>query len=440
MEFANNTNTRDARRIQPFRRKDIKTPFFQPKLTVGQSDSVYEKEADAVADRVMRMENNVHVQPKISALPVHRKCAHCEEEEHVQRKENDSATVEQDAPDIVSDALNTGGNPMDHGTQSFMESRFGHDFGNVKIHNDTLAAKSADSINALAYTNGSDIVFNAGQYSPGSDSGKRLLAHELTHVVQQGGGGSLNRKIQRQDIDVDIVEASYEEALSLHNQGIDLPTVGTPPPVVGQTYQEGTGRWNSQTTGRRPRRATTKRAPGFTGDTGGTHIRRIDVQIHPHAMSVATLTWANMGNSPGYTLPHTLNVSPGAGNCTSDCSDAAQSQTDGSHCTPIGDFTVQGFADNLPGDSAAKYVTWYHRTRGIAFHYYNVPSFPASHGCTRMDEGQSGAEWIYDNSLAGVTAVSIHRDPSEGQGDCCWRGGVLTPRTPPRRGEPNPCS
>jgi hypothetical protein len=112
---------------------------------------------------------------------VQRKCAACEDEECAQRKENGNT----DAPDIVGHAIQSGGSPMDNDTQSFMETRFGYDFGQVKIHNDSLAASSAQSINALAYTSGNDVVFNQGQYSPGTSTGKKLLAHELTHVVQQ---------------------------------------------------------------------------------------------------------------------------------------------------------------------------------------------------------------------------------------------------------------
>ena len=199
MKFSKEPVTKESSKNKPFGRRDVKAPFFQPKLTVGQSDSIHEKEADAVADKIVRPENNSIVQPKISILPIQRKCSHCEED-RVQRKENDSASTEQEAPAIVSDALNTGGDPMDQGTRSFMENRFGYDFGNVKIHTDTLAAKSADAIDALAYTSGSDIVFKKDQYSPDSDDGKKLLAHELTHVVQQGGADT--HQVQKQDAGV----------------------------------------------------------------------------------------------------------------------------------------------------------------------------------------------------------------------------------------------
>ncbi|VVB71014.1 Uncharacterised protein [uncultured archaeon] len=77
------------------------------------------------------------------------------------------------------------GQPLDAATRAFMEPRLGHDFGQVRVHNDTQAEQSAEAINALAYTIGRDIVFGSGQYSPGTDAGRRLLAHELAHVMQQ---------------------------------------------------------------------------------------------------------------------------------------------------------------------------------------------------------------------------------------------------------------
>jgi Domain of unknown function (DUF4157) len=74
-------------------------------------------------------------------------------------------------------------------TRNYFETRFGYDFSGVRVNSDSRAAESARSINARAFTLGSNIVFGAGQYKPGSDSGNRLIAHELTHVVQQGGHG-----------------------------------------------------------------------------------------------------------------------------------------------------------------------------------------------------------------------------------------------------------
>jgi len=89
---------------------------------------------------------------------------------------------------LVDHELRTSGQPLDPPTRHFMESRFGHDFGRVRVHADRGAAESAGSIAARAYTAGEHIVFGHGEYSPGSDSGRWLLAHELTHVMQQGSG------------------------------------------------------------------------------------------------------------------------------------------------------------------------------------------------------------------------------------------------------------
>ncbi len=81
-----------------------------------------------------------------------------------------------------------GGSSMDDATRGFMESRFGQDFGDVRIHTDSKASDSARSVNAQAYTVGSDIVFQSGKFQPDSNDGKQMLAHELTHVVQQRNG------------------------------------------------------------------------------------------------------------------------------------------------------------------------------------------------------------------------------------------------------------
>jgi len=181
-------------------------PFFtrpvQPKLSINAPDDMYEREADAMADRVMRMTDKDTIQTKFfkPAVTVQRMCAHCEEEEKkkMQRKEMNQEAVGADK-DIESyvDSLGSTGQSLSNDVRNFYEPRIGYDFSDVKVHTDAVAAKSAQSINALAYTSGNHIVFNSGQYSPGSDNGKRLLGHELTHVVQQGSAVS-RKQIQRQ--------------------------------------------------------------------------------------------------------------------------------------------------------------------------------------------------------------------------------------------------
>lgn len=99
------------------------------------------------------------------------------------------ATLADEERSPVHDVINSGGgSPLDTDTRADMESRFGQDFGDVRVHNDGAAHESAKSVNAQAYTVGSNIVFQRDKYDPASDASKHMLAHELTHVVQQRSG------------------------------------------------------------------------------------------------------------------------------------------------------------------------------------------------------------------------------------------------------------
>jgi hypothetical protein len=119
-----------------------------------------------------------------------RKCAQCDEKEtHLQRQAVNQTKVS-DVPPIVHEVLNSPSQPLDAETRSFMEPRFGQDFSQVRVHTDAKAAESAQAVNANAYTIGQDIVFAAGKHAPESNIGKQLMAHELTHVVQQQGSSS----------------------------------------------------------------------------------------------------------------------------------------------------------------------------------------------------------------------------------------------------------
>lgn len=164
-------------------------------LPVSHPTDAAEIEADEIADKVMRKEM---IEPAESSQ--------FKEGEKLHRKKNGGSNSS--APRIVQDVLSSGGKPLEANAREFMESRFNRDFGNVKIHDNDLAAKSASSINALAYTAGSDIVFNSGQYDPNSESGKRLLAHELAHVAQQE---KTSKSIQRKPT---LVENDYEQIIN----------------------------------------------------------------------------------------------------------------------------------------------------------------------------------------------------------------------------------
>ncbi len=174
----------------------LREGVIQAKLTVNRPGDRFEQEADRVADQVMRM-------PAVSGATVaesaQRLCTKCEEDVQRQPVEDEANAMPVQAqpeaghtpavtPAVQAqvEALRGGGQRLSTATQSFFEPRFGHDFGHVRLHTDAQAAASARALGARAYTVGRDIVFGAGQYAPHTTDGRRLLAHELTHTVQQG--------------------------------------------------------------------------------------------------------------------------------------------------------------------------------------------------------------------------------------------------------------
>lgn len=165
---------------------------LQAKLATDAPGGAYEQEADRIAQQVMRAPEpeGRRVSIEDDAFPTWRTEQPTREQTRVQAK-----TVASDGagptatPPIVHDVVSASGQRLDTTSRAFMESRFGHDFGRVRIHTDDTAATSAKEIGALAYTYGADVVFGAGQYAPQTVAGGQLLAHELAHVVQQGEGG-----------------------------------------------------------------------------------------------------------------------------------------------------------------------------------------------------------------------------------------------------------
>ena len=171
-------------------------------LSIGETNDVFEQEADRVAEDIIARSalkqawsiSNVGI-----GTPLQRKCAcggtpgpsgECEEcrKKRLQRKIQDSeieTRSKAETPPIVGEVLRSTGQPLDPNTRAFMEPRFGRDFSQVRVHTDTKASGSARAVNALAYTVGQDIVFGAGQYAPFTNAGRQLLAHELTHTIQQ---------------------------------------------------------------------------------------------------------------------------------------------------------------------------------------------------------------------------------------------------------------
>ena len=170
-------------------------PVVQPKLAINTPGDKYEQEADAMADRVMRMSSHEVVKPVtgLIGISLQRKCAHCEEEEKrrkpVMRKTESGYGGMLASSSLVSslNASKGGGSSLPQGTRNFMENAFGADFSGVRVHADKRASELSREINAKGFTHGRDIYFQNGQYAPDTFLGKTLLAHELTHTLQQSG-------------------------------------------------------------------------------------------------------------------------------------------------------------------------------------------------------------------------------------------------------------
>jgi Domain of unknown function (DUF4157) len=139
---------------------------IQAKLEVGEPNDIYEQESNRVARQVMHM-------PEPQSPPV-------------QSKPIPTSPIGQPAaPAIIQEVLDSPGQSLDSGAQSFFEPRFGYDLSNIRLHTDARAAASTQAVNAAAYTVGNNIVFGKNQYQPASSPGRALIAHELTHVMQQ---------------------------------------------------------------------------------------------------------------------------------------------------------------------------------------------------------------------------------------------------------------
>jgi hypothetical protein len=167
---------------------------IQTKLAINELGDGYEEDADRMAEQVMRTP-----EPQLQrACPCGGGCPKCHteqpgrEHESLQTKRvQASDTAQIAAPPSVHEVLRSPGQLLDAATRAFMEPRFGHDFSRVRVHSGTAAEQSAQDVNAYAYTMGHHVVFGAHRLAPGTHEGQRLLAHELTHVVQQSGADEI---------------------------------------------------------------------------------------------------------------------------------------------------------------------------------------------------------------------------------------------------------
>jgi len=159
---------------------------LQAKLRVSQPGDADEVEADRVASQIVANSSPGTIHRKCACSGGGGSCPKCEEEElkGIHRKASNSASAQSRSADVLLNNLGSG-QPLSSEIREPLEAEFGQDFGDVKIHTNSNAAASARSVNARAFTFGKNVVFNEGEYSPHTQNGKQLLAHELVHVVQQ---------------------------------------------------------------------------------------------------------------------------------------------------------------------------------------------------------------------------------------------------------------
>jgi pyrrolidone-carboxylate peptidase len=315
----------------------------QRKLSIGSVDDPLEAQADYIANQVMRMPTS-HVQ---------RKCSHCKEEETLQRKslrpfiQRSSQAEGTVASEEITSRINStkgGGSPLPSESRTFMESRFGTDFSGVRIHTGDYAAQLSGDLNAQAFTTGNDIYFNAGKFQPHSSTGNHLLAHELTHVVQQSSG-TISPKIMRQ---------------------WDRP--GT------ECAAEPTGKW----------------------------IRTVVVeQEKPQSV---TLHWSDGTIESGICSTGKglcCTDSPEGVTCS-----VSGSRVTGTNCTPITTGDGYAISDRYLNYNGWRFWNTFVGYRGIALHqHHTVTGEPLSHGCVRMNEAM--ARRIFCGSRQNRTRVQV---------------------------------
>ncbi len=243
-------------------------PIVQPKLTIGQPGDRYEQEADNMADQVVQKldtkstpeilgKTNGQTSLSIQQLPVskenkeeekiqekenkgfeedneirrkpafegrvlpednpeiQKKCADCEQEENVQRKSDNTASSTSSLESRLSSSRG-GGSPLPKDTRKDLENSFSADFSSVRIHTGSSAVQMNRELNAQAFTHGSDIYFNQGKFNTQNSNGKHLLAHELTHTIQQNAGIH-SKTVQRQSGETNL------ERLNAMLDSFDVP-------------------------------------------------------------------------------------------------------------------------------------------------------------------------------------------------------------------------
>jgi Domain of unknown function (DUF4157) len=285
------------------------------------------------------------------------------------------------APRIVREVLRSRGRPLEPGVRGELEGRFRHDFSRVRVHADARAAESALALAARAYTVGHNIVFASGAYAPASAEGRRLLAHELTHVVQQDGSSQAGGA---------LIAGPTGTA---HEQEAER--------VAGAVAAGG-------------RATPVTRSPTAVQLAPDPYIKKVMVHLTPKQSAELTWNGTPPGSAPG-SDKFTVSTGKGysdpddpPGTCTRQCCTDPEKQCAppwnqpnkvGACCTYHGTGFWTGTPEPEHGDGGWKFWTpiqpWYSK-RGIALHQHDeVTGEPIGHGCVRMKTENAQRIFLY---------------------------------------------
>lgn len=276
----------------------------------------------------------------------------------------------------VNEVTQSTGRPLDAQVRAFMEPRFGQDFSGVRVHTDESAAHSADALQARAYTLGRDIVFGAGRFQPQTMDGRELIAHELTHVVQQSGAPASPMRAAL----THVAEAGSAVESEAEAIGARVASGATAGPIVQRAMS-----------------GALHRAPGAPPK------RIVKVEVDQATSQRCTVTYKD-------GTVESDECSTGKGHCCFDesageggvCS-AGGSKADGSNCTPVGNFQITAKVPKTSG--GVELWSQFEDNRSIALHDYDpfVTGKPLSHGCVRLHRPM--AQKIFDLAPVGTPVV-----------------------------------
>jgi lipoprotein-anchoring transpeptidase ErfK/SrfK/Zn-dependent peptidase ImmA (M78 family) len=382
--------------------------------------------------------------------------------ENCQRKTRGDSSLSNYASAMAFGVVpNTSGSPLDAATRAFMERGFQADFSSVRIHTGVESSRQAEEQGARAYTSGQHIVFGEAQYNPHTAAGRELIAHELTHTIQQGKGRvtahSSSQSLERFETEADnaarrvsagkraseqfsaaprgaiqrlaISNAELDEELDTEARDGDSPVGGLRPvPSHSELVARATRDDEPMVIQQAPRRSPirkTKASPKknrlspVPKSLSGTTISHIDIDLSSQRLTVRHADGSELGP---------IKISSGKGKATAKGDPCAnQSET---NCTPTGTFKPSALGDAGTTNKKGAHMSWFVKfdgdagDRGIGIHNSQpVTGRPASHGCIRVNERT--ARYINEH-VTRETEINVHGKAPTSRPN--KRGSKLSPK------------